>query len=957
VRKLALWASALVALYAVVGFLIAPPIARQQLERALSEQLGRKVTIERVRINPFALSAAARDFSLKERDGTTDAITFDELRVNVTLSSLFRLGVVVEAAQLLKPHVRLVRGEDEKYNFQDIIDKFANAPAAPPGPSPRFAIYNVEVRDGRIDFDDQPQKTRHAVTDLQIGLPFVSSLPRQVDIVVVPRLSANVNGTPFEIVGEAKPFKETHEATLRIDIEDLELGRYLSYSPIPLRIRIPSGRLNTRLVLSYAAGSGERLQKLALSGTASLKRLTIEHADGAPLAALGELGVDLDSWDFLQRHAAIKTVRVAAPEVDITRMADGSFKLLGIFPPAPANPPSAASSSEPSLTFSVGGLSLTDGKLRFVDQTPAKPIRLALNNLSLKVTDLSNASQAKAALTLGCDAWAKGRLGYDGALQLVPLRSEGQLEVTALRLDAFAPYVEQFLNIVITGGALSTRGRLSLDAPEGSPLRVAYRADASVGRFASVDRATSQDLLNWKALGIAGIDFELAPLKLTIGQVTLAELYSRLIINSDGTLNWQSLAKQKPADPTATSPGVDATSPPPDIHLGKVVLRDGRINFTDYFVKPNYTVMLSGVNGSMSEMTRDKASEVSLTGHVQDTAPVEIAGKLNVLSPDLVVDLKATAQDIELSQMSTYSVKYAGYGIDKGKLSLKLTYLVQDRKLVAENNLYVDQLTFGEKVDSPTATKLPVLFAVALLKDRNGVIDVNLPVSGPLDDPQFSVGSVIMRVFVNLIEKAVTSPFALIGSVFGGGEELAFVEFSSGSATVAPAQEEKLKTLAKALYERPALKLDVSGRIDPDADRDALKHAAVERQLKAAKARETELKTAETAALQDVTIEPVEHDKYLAAAYRAADFERPRNATGALQELPASEMERLMLAHAEVSDDELRALAQARAQAAKDWLVETGQVPVARVFIVAPKMSAAGIGDKGKSTRVDFALK
>jgi hypothetical protein len=393
------------------------------------------------------------------------------------------------------------------------------------------------------------------------------------------------------------------------------------------------------------------------------------------------------------------------------------------------------------------------------------------------------------------------------------------------------------------------------------------------------------------------------------------------------------------------------------VRIGKIALRGGSVNFSDFFIRPNYTVMLTSVAGGVTEMTPAKAGDVELRGRIHQTAPLEIAGKVNALAKDLYVDLKASARDIELSPMTPYAVKYAGYGIEKGKLSLKLSYLIENRKLAAENNVYLDQLTFGERVESPTATQLPVLLAVALLKDRNGVIDINLPISGSLDDPEFSLGGIIIKVFVNLIVKAVTAPFALLGSMFGGGEELAYVEFDPGSATLDAEDEAKLKTLATALTERPGLKLDASGRAVPDADRDALKRVALDRQVKAAKLKDTGGKAADAAALDEVTVEPKEYEKYLAAAYRAAKFDRPRNAIGMLKELPVPEMEQLMLANAQVSEDDLRLLASARAQAAKDWLVEAGKIPAERVFIVAPHLGAEGIKDKGRPTRVDFALK
>jgi hypothetical protein len=311
----------------------------------------------------------------------------------------------------------------------------------------------------------------------------------------------------------------------------------------------------------------------------------------------------------------------------------------------------------------------------------------------------------------------------------------------------------------------------------------------------------------------------------------------------------------------------------------------------------------------------------------------------------LVADLKVSARDIDHSPMSPYSIKYAGYGISKGRLSVKLAYRIENRKLSAENNIYLDQLTFGERVDSPTATRLPVQLAVALLKDKNGVIDVNVPISGSLDSPEFGVGTVLTQVFGNLIATTVSKPFAMLGSLFGGGEELAFVEFGPGSAKL-DAGEAKLKTLAKALDGRPGLKLEVSGRIDAEADGDALKRAALDRQVKAAK-----LKTAGGAAqtsVDQVALEAGEYEKYLAVAYHAS---------GLPKDTPAAEMERLMLGNVQVGDDELRLLANARAQAAKDWLVDTGKIAAERISIAAPKAGGEGIKDQGKASRVDFSLR
>src|SRR5581483_1398681 len=220
-------------------------------------------------------------------------------------------------------------------------------------------------------------------------------------------------------------------------------------------------------------------------------------------------------------------------------------------------------------------------------------------------------------------------------------------------------------------------------------------------------------------------------------------------------------------------------------------------------------VDLGGSVGGLSSDPNSRAA-VDLHGQVNE-APLTIAGAINPLKGDLSLDIQAKVTGMELAPLSPYSGRYVGYGIEKGKLSFEVAYQIEQRKLTAQNRLILDQLTFGDKVDSPQATHLPVQFAIALLRDRNGVIDINLPIGGSLDDPDFSVGGIVLNVIVNTISKAVTAPFALLGNMFGGGKELSTVPFDAGSHAVNSETEERLKAMAKALTERPALKLEVTG--------------------------------------------------------------------------------------------------------------------------------------------------
>ena len=239
------------------------------------------------------------------------------------------------------------------------------------------------------------------------------------------------------------------------------------------------------------------------------------------------------------------------------------------------------------------------------------------------------------------------------------------------------------------------------------------------------------------------------------------------------------------------------------------------------------------VSGLSAE--QDTAADVELRAKLNDYAPLEITGKINPLRDDLFVDIKARITDLDLSPATPYAGKYAGYAIEKGKLSVNVKYSIVNRKLDSQNNIFIDQFSFGDRVESPEATKLPVRLAVALLKDRKGEINLDIPVTGSLDDPKFSVWRIILKIIMNLIAKAATSPFALLGAAFGGGEELSYVEFDYGSSTISDAAMKKLDTVAKALHDRPSLKMDMEGHVDAEKDREGLKQFFFNRKIKAQK--------------------------------------------------------------------------------------------------------------------------
>ena len=383
-------------------------------------------------------------------------------------------------------------------------------------------------------------------------------------------------------------------------------------------------------------------------------------------------------------------------------------------------------------------------------------------------------------------------------------------------------------------------------------------------------------------------------------------------------------------------------------------------------MRPNYSAALTELNGQIGRLasnTREMAT-IDLRGRAEGTALLEIRGQLNPLARPLALDIQAKASDLELAPLSPYAGKYAGYAIERGKLSMDVAYKIDaDGKLDARNQVVLNQLTFGDKIESKDATKLPVRLAVALLKDRNGVIDVNLPISGSINDPQFSVGGLIFKVIVNLLTKALTAPFALLAG--SGRDDISVVEFEPGTSVVTAKGTTAIEQVAKALTDRPALKMTVTGAADPVSEREALQRAAIDARLRSEARRDGLRSGAPTAAASAASaapvatpapLDPAERDRLLEQVYKNTDLpDKPRNALGFARSIPASEMEALLKSRVVVTSDSARDLALQRGIAVRDALIAKG-LGNERLFLAAPKVRAAGEEDAAWTPRVQLSL-
>jgi len=921
--------------------------------------------------------------ALTRRDKTSLA-TADRISLTLDRADVFGRDIRVTSLAVDAPVIDLRRLADGSLELaQPFFDaapvrRDSTRPSAGATPDKPWvvSVAKAAVAKGKLSLHDETSTFQSSLADVTVEATNLSTKPGEKAHV---SLSFVTDDRIAVFKGEADVDPLAPTATGTFELSKFSLGLLFPYYKDVLAVDVQRGSLDLAAHFALLADGNLKISE----GVASISDLALAYPGNKqpfwrfPAIAGGGIEVDVHGrsvkvGEMQSRDAAMRLARERDGSIDVARLMKTTETTgTGI----------GKDRDERTWTLVFGKATIEHAAIDLEDRVPEPVVKLGIRDLSFTAANYSNARNAKSTASLRARVGERGRVAWNGTLVSNPVSFAGQLDVSGLDLVTVRPYVESRVNVSLTAGALAAKGNVALDVPEGAPVKAGWKGNVIVTDFAALDKPTASDLLRWKRLTLDDVETLTEPFRLVVGRVGAEDYFARMIVYEDGTLNLTRL--MTPGREPAPAPGAKASTTPADsaaahdalpITIGRIELANGNVNYSDFFVRPNYAANLTEVTGPVTTMSSEQAGDIAFTARVDHSAPVEVSGRIHPFAKELSLDIAAKARDIDLPPLTPYSVKYAGYGIEKGKLTFDVHYRVENRKLAAENRLVLDQLTFNrERVDSPTATKLPVLLAVSLLKDSRGVIDINLPIAGSLDDPEFSVGGLIIRVIVNLLTKVITAPFALLGAAFGHGEELSIVPFEPGGSALDADAQKRVETLAKALGDRPALKLEIGGRADGQVDREALRHAAVETAMKREKMKSLAASGDAPPSADLVTIGADERVRWLTAAYKESSIkDRPRNAIGLLKDLPPAEMEAMLLADAKVDDDALRLLANARAQAVKDDLASKN-IATERLFLTVPRLSgidaadAAGAAPTGSAgsaapagappSRVDLALR
>ncbi len=944
------------ALYSLLGFLILPGIALRIANQQLANYATVPARIERIELNPFSLELSVWGLNIGEPG--KEQVGFERLYANLQIDSLWTRALHLADVELDKPKTELLFDKSGQLNLTQLfkLPPSEPTPADPDAKPFPLRIERIKLASGYVHFKDmRPSEPIEFLYDtLDFELKNLSTLAQDnADMTLV---AAGPQGGQIDWKGNFSLVPITSEGTLKVT--DGQMKAWWPYVRDALPLVLEDGVLNfsTRYTFSLAKETELKLTDT----TASIAPFALKAPDGRPLVRLERLDVSETTVDLAKQHVVVGKIRSNKLETWAAREADGQLdwqKLFASQPrkpaPEPANAPATADSPkpEPAAPGKPWQVLLKDVQLRnyhvhLADRQANPAVALELGPLNVDVQNFDSLNKSPFSLKVDTGLGKQGKIQASGEVNLSPVSARLKVNTQDIDLRVAQAYISPFIRLELRSGMLGSNLDVNLKSTE--PLALQVTGRAQVDQLHTLDTLKTRDFLKWQRLVLEGVNYQHGS-SLSIDKVNLLQPYARFMINDDRSTNVDDLLIPQPADSGAKSSAKPAASKnkPLGIHIGQIAINDGSANFADFSLTPNFATAIQQLNGRIGtiDSRQAKPATVDIKGKVDRYAPVTIKGGVNPFDPMAALDIATSFKRVELTTLTPYSGKFAGFRIRKGRLNLDLHYVITKGQLKAENKVVVEQLQLGEKVDSADAVDLPIRLAIALLKDADGKISIELPVSGDLNNPQFSVMPIVWQTLRNLVVRAATAPFKFIGGLVtgGGSEDLGNVAFAAGSSDLNKDAENALNTLAKALKERPNLRLEIEGTAAASSDGPFLAQQRLEREYQYNYYKMLQRRGDKVPA-QASLLEVPESEKapLLEGIYRTRLKQQPpaewKDLSG---DERTAKLKDGVITFWSGSDVLLRQLGQDRASTIKDYLVDKGQLEDDRVYFIDAQLGQA----------------
>ncbi len=945
----------LIALYALVGFVLLPYLITSYVIPTVADQIKHPIVLREAAFNPFALSLRLTGLEVREQNQTA-MLGFEELVVNLRAVTLFLQKVAFDEIRLVMPFVAAKVSSESKLNLMGLIPP-SNEPKQSPPNEPKkmmpVEIELLEITQGILDYrdDSKPKLVLIDVVPIQIVLRNFSTISSQ-ETENAYAFTAEI-GKGEAVAWEGAISLEPVESDGKISVSGIKLRTLYQAVRDQFQFDVPQGLLG--LSASYHFDlRGQAPQATVKNGAISIQNLAIVERGGIePVVKIPGFGAEGVQLDLQKQTINVARVHSADARFDAWMDPAGTLNYQQLFTPVGEGgaeeklPAATAKPEKPAKPWSIAvdEVAIKNYGASFEDRTLERPGHVDVDAMNVMVKDIQIPFKKPLPIDLSLKLNQTGSIHVKGKATVEPLSADADLKLEHIDIRPFQPYLDRFLNADVLDGAIGLNGTVHFAKEHPNEPMLGFQGNLAVNQLAVADRKDLDNILTWKALSVNRIALDVEPTAVKIGEIVWQEPTIRIVMETDGQLNLARLAVAPPASdpktvskaPNGEKPQATAAEPVP-VSIDQVKLGKLTATFQDLSIEPHVRTSLTEFGGTIKGLSSKqlKKADVNLRGKVGRAAPLKIAGKINPLSGDAFTDLVVTLGAMDLTSVGPYSGKYAGYGLSKGKLSLDLKYKVSQKVLEAENLVHVDQLTFGEKTNSSDATSLPVPLLVALLQDRKGLIEIDMPIRGNLNDPDFRYGKVVISTLLNLLGKVVASPFALMGKLVPGGgseEDLQFIEFQPGSDSLADSELTKLEALEKALDERAALRLDIKGTTDSTLDVTVLQTMKLRDQLFAMNGGRKP---------DQEELSPKDEQRLVEKLYAKLPPPDPSTTTGEPTQPTVADMKRQLAAAIQISTSDLEALARQRAEAIRRHLLESGKLTEERVALLDTGAAESG---------------
>ena len=948
------------ALYSLLGFLILPGIALRVVNQQLANYATVPAHLQRIELNPFSLELTLWGLVIGEPG--KEQVGFERLYANLQLDSLWTKALHLSDIELEKSKTEILFAKDGQLNLLGLFKLPASEPTpADPDAKPfPLRIDRIQLAGGNLHFvDARPSEPIEFLYDkLDFELKNLSTLPEDnADMTLV---AIGPAGGQIDWKGNFSLIPIASEGTLKIT--DGQMKAFWPYVRDAVPLVLENGVVS--LSTDYKLNLSKETELLLNNVAVNIAPFAIKAPDGRPLAKLERLDVSDTTVDLAKQQVVVGKIRSQKLETWAALEADGQLDWQKLFASQPSKPaakaaaepkstPAAADSPKPEPTAPskpwqvlLKDVQLRDYKVHLADRSAKPEVTLDVTPLNVDLQNFDSLNGSPFNLKLDTGLGKQGKISADGVVNLAPVTAQLNVKTQDIDLRVAQSYINPFIRLELRSGMLGSDLKVNLKSTD--PLALSVTGRAQIDQLHTLDTLKTRDFLKWQQVVVEGLNYQHGD-SLSIDRVNLFQPYARFMINDDRTTNIDDLLIPQQADSGAKTAAAKPASndKPLGIHIGGIAINDGSANFADFSLTPNFATAIQQLNGQIGtiDSRQAKPASVDIKGKVDRYAPVTIKGAVNPFDPMASLDIATSFKRVELTTLTPYSGKFAGYRIRKGRLNLDLHYLITKGQLKAENKVVVEQLQLGEKVDSPDAVSLPLKLAIALLKDVDGKISIELPVTGDLNNPQFSVMPIVWQTLRNLIVKAAAAPFKLIGGLVSGGgsEDLGTVSFAPGSSDLSKDAEAALVKLSQALKERPALRLEIEGTAAKSSDGPLLAEQRLEREYQYNYYKMLQRRGDKVPA-QASLIQVPENEKgpLLEGIYRTRLKTQPPAEWKDLgKEERTAKMRADVIKFWSSSDVLLRQLGQDRASSIKDYLVDKGQLADDRVYFIDANLGEA----------------